>query len=187
MQWFACATYRPVTTQYMQKSLTQNTGMYLVHLAGLQGPFLANLVEFRFTVGYLLNSFFGRLWCAKMKKRSKLLKPRAAAWSLARSSPSHSDSHGHSELSEPGPNRAGCRTRTAGRTSGPGLRVAGTRRVSATARGRPGPDHSGLVARARAGGSGWPRPAAAAAFESQPGLVAAAAAAAAVAADIGRR
>ena len=49
-------------------------------LPGQPGPILANGVEFRFTVGYLLNSFFGRFWHAKMKKRSKLLNPRAAAW-----------------------------------------------------------------------------------------------------------
>ena len=45
----------------------------------LPGPISANGVEFRFTVGYLLNSFFGRFWQAKMKKRSKFLNPRAAA------------------------------------------------------------------------------------------------------------
>ena len=37
--------------------------MYLVQsvpgLPGQQGPILANGVEFQFTVGYLLNSFFG--------------------------------------------------------------------------------------------------------------------------------
>ena len=49
------------------------------NLAGLLGPIIANGVEFRFTARYLLNSFFGRFWYAKMERRSKHLNPRAAA------------------------------------------------------------------------------------------------------------
>ena len=41
----------------------------------LPSPISANGVEFRLTIGYLLNSFFGRFWQAKMGKRSKLLNP----------------------------------------------------------------------------------------------------------------
>ena len=48
----------------------------------LPGPILAKGVQFRFTVGYPLNSFFGRFWTAKMEKWSKLLNPRAVAWAL---------------------------------------------------------------------------------------------------------
>ena len=70
------------------KILTQNTGMsvpvsrsiWQARLA-LPGPILGNGVEFRFTIEYYLNSFFGCCWHANMKKRSKLLNPRAAAWS----------------------------------------------------------------------------------------------------------
>ena len=51
----------------------------LTGLPALQSPISANGVEFRLTIMYLLNSFFGRFWQAKMEKRSKLLNPRAAA------------------------------------------------------------------------------------------------------------
>ena len=53
------------------------------NLAGrlaLPGPILGNGVEFQFTIEYHLNSFFGCCWHSNMKKRSKLLNPRAAAW-----------------------------------------------------------------------------------------------------------
>ena len=40
-------------------------------------------LQFRFTVGYLLNFFFGRFWHAKMETLSKLLKARTPDWSWA--------------------------------------------------------------------------------------------------------
>ena len=46
----------------------------------LPGPILRNGVEFRFTIEYHLNSFFGCCWHANVKKRSELLTPRVAAW-----------------------------------------------------------------------------------------------------------
>ena len=73
-----------------EKSCTQNIGMRVPvsrstwqARPALPGPILGNGVEFRFTIDYHLNSFFGCCWHAHMKKRSKLLNPRAAAWSLA--------------------------------------------------------------------------------------------------------
>ena len=86
---FACANYlsRPSSHDSVQYSrqfknpLCKILGCILSHLAGLPGPISANGVQFRSTVGYLLNSYFGRFWHAKMEKRSKLLNPLAAAWS----------------------------------------------------------------------------------------------------------
>ena len=49
---------------------------------GMRVPYLQKetcLLEFGFTVGYLLNSFLGRFWHAKMETLSKLLKAHAAA------------------------------------------------------------------------------------------------------------
>ena len=91
MEWnllvqITCPESRPSSHDSVQysrqfwKSPAQNTGMYLVHLAGLLGPISANGVELRLTVEYLLDSFFGRFWHAKMENRSKLLNPTAAAW-----------------------------------------------------------------------------------------------------------
>ena len=77
---------RPVTTlgntqDNFKNPLRKILGCILSNLAGLPGPAepnFSNGVEFRLTIGYLLNSFFGRFWQAKMKKRSKLLN----AWLL---------------------------------------------------------------------------------------------------------
>ena len=54
--------------------------MYLVRSGRPAGPNFSRSFHIRSTVEYLLNSSFGRLCHAKMKKRSKLLNPRAAAW-----------------------------------------------------------------------------------------------------------
>ena len=79
------ATQWYTSKRHFQKSRMQNAGMRVPvsrsiwqARPALPGPILGNGVEFRFTIEYNLNSFFCCCWHANMKKRSKLLNPRAA-------------------------------------------------------------------------------------------------------------
>ena len=79
-KWYPFAIHKQENFKNPARKIQGCVSPFSTNLAGLPGPILAKRVKFGFTAGYPLNSLFGRLWHAKMGKRSKLLNPRAAAW-----------------------------------------------------------------------------------------------------------